>query len=235
MIDSLSGFVDLPRTGTTQLSEVLDQHRITDIYVCGLAYDYCVGSTACDGADLLYRTFVIDSLTAPVGDESAAAMDARLQGHGVSVIGVDDVDLSAWRQPTKRKTARRFYLRVAPPSIKSFGASSTASAPSQTSLKSALKSPSPSKRKGSFFNRKNSKSPPQSETLGSDLDELGSVGVEGSVRKHVSFAPSTSVEAIEAKHTESMDTEPQSPKRRKSFFRRSSTKVRFFSFRKHSA
>lgn len=32
---------------------------IDTVYCCGLAYDYCVGSTAIDAAKLGFKTFII--------------------------------------------------------------------------------------------------------------------------------------------------------------------------------
>ena len=45
-IDSYSAFGCLPEK--TNLEVALKQHNISTVYCVGLAYDYCVGSTAYD-------------------------------------------------------------------------------------------------------------------------------------------------------------------------------------------
>lgn len=44
----------------TTLSAQLKMKGITDIYVCGLAYDVCVGATAVDAISSGYRTILLD-------------------------------------------------------------------------------------------------------------------------------------------------------------------------------
>ena len=42
-VDSYSAFWDNDKLSKTELSSILAQQRVTDVYVCGLAYDVCVG------------------------------------------------------------------------------------------------------------------------------------------------------------------------------------------------
>ena len=42
------------------MEEILRDKGITDVYLCGLATDYCVGYTALDGQDLGFRTIVVE-------------------------------------------------------------------------------------------------------------------------------------------------------------------------------
>lgn len=44
----------------TTLNAQLKMKGITDIYVCGLAYDVCVGATAVDAISNGYRTILLD-------------------------------------------------------------------------------------------------------------------------------------------------------------------------------
>ena len=44
-IDSYSAFFDNCKLNETSLDKDLKQHQITDIYVCGLAADVCVGTS----------------------------------------------------------------------------------------------------------------------------------------------------------------------------------------------
>ena len=45
---------------TTELEDILRSKGVTDVYVCGLATDYCVGYTALDAQDLGFRTIVVE-------------------------------------------------------------------------------------------------------------------------------------------------------------------------------
>lgn len=58
-IDSYSGFFDNAHKHATGLDQYLRHKGIAEIFVCGLAYDYCVRFTALDGAALGFSTFVI--------------------------------------------------------------------------------------------------------------------------------------------------------------------------------
>ena len=61
----------------------MQERGVTDVYVVGLAYDYCVGSTAFDAAALGYKTTIVMDATRPVAEASAKVMDDRLEKAGV--------------------------------------------------------------------------------------------------------------------------------------------------------
>jgi len=55
--------------------------------VCvGLAYDYCVGSTACDAAKHGFVTTIVQDATKSVADSTAEAMTKRLEEAGVHLV-----------------------------------------------------------------------------------------------------------------------------------------------------
>ena len=57
MVDSYSAFGnDLENTN---LKSILFENGVTDVYCCGLAFDYCVGSTAESASQCGFKTFVI--------------------------------------------------------------------------------------------------------------------------------------------------------------------------------
>jgi nicotinamidase/pyrazinamidase len=58
-VDSYSGFFDNGGRRATGLGGYLKERGVTDVYVVGLATDYCVKSTAIDAARLGFRTHVI--------------------------------------------------------------------------------------------------------------------------------------------------------------------------------
>ncbi|XP_022914874.1 nicotinamidase isoform X2 [Onthophagus taurus] len=59
-VDSYSVFWDNKKLTDTTLSAQLRQKNATDIYICGLAYDVCVGATAVDALAIGYRTILLD-------------------------------------------------------------------------------------------------------------------------------------------------------------------------------
>ncbi|QDU32861.1 nicotinamidase/pyrazinamidase [Poriferisphaera corsica] len=58
-IDSYSAFFDNGKRKQTDLHEYLQSHNIKDLYILGLATDYCVKSTVLDALSLGYNTHVI--------------------------------------------------------------------------------------------------------------------------------------------------------------------------------
>lgn len=58
-VDSYSGFFDNQRLGKTGLADYLTSQGITDVYITGLATDYCVKFTALDAVDLGFNTWVV--------------------------------------------------------------------------------------------------------------------------------------------------------------------------------
>lgn len=58
--DSYSGFQDNAGMKATELEEFLKSARVTDVYVCGLATDYCVKFTALDAVARGFRTFLVE-------------------------------------------------------------------------------------------------------------------------------------------------------------------------------
>ncbi len=58
-VDSYSGFFDNHRRHDTGLSDFLKKAAISDVFIVGLATDYCVKATAIDGANLRFRVTVI--------------------------------------------------------------------------------------------------------------------------------------------------------------------------------
>lgn len=59
-VDSYSVFWDNKKLSETTLNAQLKLKGTTDIYVCGLAYDVCVGATAIDAISSGYRTILVD-------------------------------------------------------------------------------------------------------------------------------------------------------------------------------
>ena len=59
-VDSYSGFWDNGDTSHTPLYNMLLEKGVTDVVVCGIATDFCVGFTALDAARHGFRTVVVN-------------------------------------------------------------------------------------------------------------------------------------------------------------------------------
>ena len=62
-IDSYSAFFENDKTTTTGLEGYLVKKEIKRLYLCGLAFDYCVFYSALDGVKLGFEVFVFQDLT----------------------------------------------------------------------------------------------------------------------------------------------------------------------------
>lgn len=62
-IDSYSGFFDNGRKKATGLHGYLQERKVTSVFICGLAADFCVYYTALDALSLGYETTILDEST----------------------------------------------------------------------------------------------------------------------------------------------------------------------------
>ena len=70
---------------------MLKKHGITQVYVAGLATDYCVSYTAKDAKKLGYQSTVVEDASAHIADATLNAQKAEWASQGVKVINADDV------------------------------------------------------------------------------------------------------------------------------------------------
>jgi nicotinamidase/pyrazinamidase len=92
-IDSYSGFFDNGHRRSTGLGDYLKGRGVNELYVLGLATDYCVKFTALDARRLGFRTFVVEDGSRGVerepGDVERALAEMRAAGielvHGAAV------------------------------------------------------------------------------------------------------------------------------------------------------
>ena len=66
-IDSYSGFFDNGRRKATGMGDWLKAQGVGELLICGLATDSCVKATAIDGAQLGFRTLLIEDACRGVG------------------------------------------------------------------------------------------------------------------------------------------------------------------------
>jgi len=65
-IDSYSAFLENDHTTPTGLAGYLRERNLTRLFLCGLAYDFCVRYSALDGLALGFETIVLEDATRPV-------------------------------------------------------------------------------------------------------------------------------------------------------------------------
>ena len=87
-IDSYSGLFDNGRRKSTGLGEWLKTRDVAEVFVCGLATDYCVKFTALDAAQMGFKTHLIEDASRGVNlrpDDVKKAV-AEMRKAGVTVI-----------------------------------------------------------------------------------------------------------------------------------------------------
>ena len=81
-IDSYSSFFDNARRRSTGLIDFLRDRSVDELFICGLATDYCVKFSALDSIDSGIRTSVIEDACRGVdlnpGDSAAAIAEMRM-------------------------------------------------------------------------------------------------------------------------------------------------------------
>ena len=89
-VDSYSAFFENDRTTPTGLAGYLRERGLTRVFLCGLAYDYCVGYSALDARRLGFEAVVLhDACRAINLNGSAAAIESQFASAGVELINSD--------------------------------------------------------------------------------------------------------------------------------------------------
>jgi nicotinamidase/pyrazinamidase len=91
-IDSYSGFFDNARLKSTGLADYLKGREVKDIYLGGLAADYCVGFSALDALDLGFNVFVIEDATKAIDNNGWQQMKTKIIGRGGQIIMSQELD-----------------------------------------------------------------------------------------------------------------------------------------------
>lgn len=97
-VESYSAFGPPFRSPTISMSgldKTLKDHGITDLFVVGLAFDYCVKYTAIDAARHGFKTYVIEDATKAVFQDEKAMNASRkeMQDAGVHIVDLDSKEL----------------------------------------------------------------------------------------------------------------------------------------------
>lgn len=90
-IDSYSAFWDNGKLTETILCKQLRMQKVTDVYICGLAYDVCVGASALDALDIGYRTILVDDCSKGIDlSDIEKTKNSIIENNGV-IVNSDQV------------------------------------------------------------------------------------------------------------------------------------------------
>lgn len=90
-VDSYSAFWDNRHETQTDLDAQLRSRGVTDVFTCGIAYDYCVGSTAVDAIKAGYRTYLIEDASRGVDLDGIETMKQKIINLGGIIINSTEV------------------------------------------------------------------------------------------------------------------------------------------------
>lgn len=95
-IDSYSTFFDNGHRKSTGLEQFLRQHKVTDIYIAGLATDYCVKYSVLDAIKLGFNTYVIVDACRGVNLHPTDSTEAlnEMRTHGAHLITSKEIYLA---------------------------------------------------------------------------------------------------------------------------------------------
>lgn len=85
-VDSYSAFYDNNHRNPTGLGAFLKEHGVSDLFIAGLALDYCVRFSAADAREFVDAVYVIGDATAAVSVETERETLAFLREKGIAVI-----------------------------------------------------------------------------------------------------------------------------------------------------
>jgi nicotinamidase/pyrazinamidase len=91
-IDSYSAFLENDHCTPTGLAGYLRERNLKRLFLCGLAYDFCVRYSAIDGKSLGFETIVIEDATRPVNlPDTLTETNTALAAANVSRIQSTDI------------------------------------------------------------------------------------------------------------------------------------------------
>lgn len=97
-IDSYSGFFDNGHHQATGLGDYLREKRVTEVYVAGLATDYCVKFTVLDALELGFKTHLIEDACRGVNlqpDDVQKAIEAMRAAGAETITAAEIINRAA--------------------------------------------------------------------------------------------------------------------------------------------
>lgn len=84
--DYYSAFNDIWEDDFTELGPFLKEKGVTDVFVVGLAYDYCVKFSSESAAKLGFKTYVVKPLSKAIAADKIGEIDEYFKKSGVTII-----------------------------------------------------------------------------------------------------------------------------------------------------
>lgn len=85
-IDSYSGFYDNGHLKSTSLSDYLRSKDVTEVYLAGLAADYCVYYSAKDALQEGFKAYIIEDATRAISTEGFEKAKADIKAGGGEIV-----------------------------------------------------------------------------------------------------------------------------------------------------
>ena len=98
-VEMYSAFYDPFRVSVSRLPELLKEKNVTDVYVVGLAMDYCVRATALDALGEGYRVWVVSEGTKAVDQSGWCSVQEEMEGKGVRFVNTEGVEVGWVEKP----------------------------------------------------------------------------------------------------------------------------------------
>lgn len=85
-VDSYSGFYDNDHQYSTGLLGFLKDKRVTELYVCGLAAEFCVYFSAKDAQEAGIKTFFLNFATKPITEDGLSQAIKEMESLGITIL-----------------------------------------------------------------------------------------------------------------------------------------------------
>lgn len=91
-VDAYSAFWDNQQLNETGLRQELVSRKVTDVFFCGLALDYCVSASAIDAAKAGFLTFVIEDACRGIDLAEMERRKAEMIEYGILIVNSESVN-----------------------------------------------------------------------------------------------------------------------------------------------
>lgn len=88
-VDSYSGFYDNDQKNSTGLLGYLKDKDVTEVYVCGLAAEFCVYFSAKDANQAGIKTYFLDFATKPISAEGLLHAKKEMMEQGITILNME--------------------------------------------------------------------------------------------------------------------------------------------------
>lgn len=85
-VDSYSGFYDNDHQYSTGLLGFLKDKQVTELYVCGLAAEFCVYFSAKDAQEAGIKTFFLNFATKPITEDGLSKAIKEMESLGITIL-----------------------------------------------------------------------------------------------------------------------------------------------------